>query len=165
MGTFIIPVDLTPFAAIADAKATAMIDDAEANAVLVAPCLPTLTTAPDGETPEAAAIRLAKVAAVKAILRRAILRWNDAGFGALQQQTSGPFSQTVTTTASKTLFWPSEIEQLQGVCSTQETGKAFSVDTAASGTLHSETCALIFGATYCSCGVDIAGWPIFEPDL
>jgi hypothetical protein len=57
-------------------------------------------------------------------------------------------------------FWPSEIEQLQDICK-QETTGAFSVDTAC-GTFHSPVCALYFGAAYCSCMADIAGFPLYE---
>jgi len=39
---------------------------------------------------------------------------------------------------------------------------AFSIDTAPNVSLHLPWCSLYFGATYCSCGVDIAGYPIFE---
>jgi hypothetical protein len=39
---------------------------------------------------------------------------------------------------------------------------AFSVDMLGTSTLHLPWCSLMFGATYCSCGVDIAGTPIFE---
>lgn len=39
---------------------------------------------------------------------------------------------------------------------------AFSIDTAPSGVTHLPWCSLMFGALYCSCGVDIAGTPIFE---
>ena len=45
---------------------------------------------------------------------------------------------------------------------TPPTGGAFSVDTVGSASLHLPWCSLYFGATYCSCGVDIAGYPIFE---
>jgi hypothetical protein len=159
---FITPDDLAPFASIDATKAAAMIADAEAMAILVAPCLPGLTTAPDGETEADAAVREARLSAVKAILRGAILRWEDAGSGAVQQQTAGPFSQTVTPQARKSMFWPSEIEQLQGICSSQDTGKAFTIDTAPAGLYHSPICALYWGAGYCSCGADIAGRPIYE---
>lgn len=42
--------------------------------------------------------------------------------------------------------------------------KAFSVDTVplAPLSVHMPWCSLMFGATYCSCGVDIAGTPIYE---
>ena len=40
---------------------------------------------------------------------------------------------------------------------------AFSIDMVPSlGSAHLPWCSLAFGATYCSCGVDIAGKPIFE---
>lgn len=42
---------------------------------------------------------------------------------------------------------------------------AFSVDMLGSASVHLPWCSLSFGALYCSCGVDIAGTPIFEgPD-
>lgn len=164
---FITPAALVPFATIDEAKATEMIADAESMAILAAPCLPGLTTAPEGETPEDAALRLAKLAAVKAILRGAILRWEDAGSGALQttQEQTGPFGvqTTVAPQARKSMFWPSEIEQLQGICASGEKGKAYSLDTAPGGCgPHLPWCSLMLGATYCSCGVDIAGVAIFE---
>jgi len=44
-----------------------------------------------------------------------------------------------------------------------DSGKAFSVDTAPGlGSAHLPWCSLMLGALYCSCGVDIAGYPIFE---
>jgi hypothetical protein len=39
---------------------------------------------------------------------------------------------------------------------------AFAIDMVGVGTVHLPWCALNFGALYCSCGVDIAGTPIFE---
>ncbi len=42
-------------------------------------------------------------------------------------------------------------------------GSAFSISMEpASLTTHADTCSLYFGATYCSCGADIAGFPLFE---
>lgn len=41
-------------------------------------------------------------------------------------------------------------------------GGAFDVDTVSCGSAHLAWCSLNFGATYCSCGVDIAGFPLFE---
>ena len=38
---------------------------------------------------------------------------------------------------------------------------AYSVDTASSASVHGVGCSLAFGALYCSCGYDIAGYPIF----
>lgn len=39
---------------------------------------------------------------------------------------------------------------------------AFVVDTVGYASSHLPWCSLMFGANYCSCGVDIAGYPIFE---
>lgn len=151
---FLDPADLTAFNdGIDPFKAAEMIADATALAMLAAPCLAdedNILTAP-------------QLAAVKAILRGAILRWNDSGTGALQAQTAGPFSQTYDTRQTRrSLFWPSEIEQLQSICKGADTGGAFSIDTVGFGTIHAEICSLYFGAAYCSCGADIAGFPLYE---
>lgn len=111
------PADLAPFATIDTAKAQAMIDDALALAARVAPCI----TSADFEYD----------AAAKAILRGAILRWNDAGNGALSQQGAGPFQMTVDTRQPRRgMFWPSEIQQLQELCRDGDPqGQAFTIDT------------------------------------
>jgi hypothetical protein len=150
VGNFINASDLAPFADIEAAKAAAMIEDAEAQATLTAPCLSDL------------AMDDPKRSAVKSILRGAILRWNEAGSGAVQTTVAGPYSQTVQYQARRSMFWPTEIEQLQGLCASDEKPKVFAVDTVAAASLHLPWCSLNFGATYCSCGVDIAGEPIFE---
>jgi hypothetical protein len=109
MGTFLDVADLAPFATIDEAKALAMIEDAEAMALLAAPCI-----AADG---------FAHTAAVKAILRAAVLRWNDTGTGAAQTVQSGPFAQTLDTRQERRgMFWPSEIVALQGLCADAQGG-------------------------------------------
>lgn len=97
--------DLLPFApGIDQAKAQEMIDDAAALAGIVAPCI-------NGED-------FTNHAAVRAIIRSVVLRWNEAGTGAAQTVTSGPFSQTLDTRSDRRgMFWPSEITQLQSLCS------------------------------------------------
>lgn len=45
-----------------------------------------------------------------------------------------------------------------------DTSGAFAVDMVSSSTVHSPSCSLYFGATYCSCGADIAGFPLFGGD-
>lgn len=103
MGTFLNVSDLDPFASIELSKAEAMIEDAEAMAVLAAPCI----TAGD----------FTHLTAVKAILRAAVLRWNDAGTGALQAQTAGIFGQTLDTRQERRgMFRPEEIISLQNLC-------------------------------------------------
>lgn len=112
---FLTPEDLAPFATIDEAKALAMIEDAEAMATLVAPCIDTTG--------------FENVAAARAILRGAVLRWNEAGSGALQAQTAGPFGQTLDTRQERRgMFWPSEILQLQNLCA--DTGGVYSVSLA-----------------------------------
>ena len=144
--------DLAPFAVIDDAKAEAMIADALAMAALVAPCI--LDADFEYE------------AAAKAIIRGAILRCNDAGSGAAQTVTSGPFGQTVDTRAQRRgMFWPSEIQDLQRLCVDAGAAvTAFSVDTAGTSlAIHAETCTLVFGALYCSCGADLTlAFPLYE---
>lgn len=165
MGQFIDPDDLAPFATIDAAKAGAMIEDAEAMAVLAAPCLPDLLDAPAGESAGDATRRLAKVAALKAILRGAIIRWDEAGSGAAQttQRSMGPFSESATMDTRQQrrgMFWPSEITQLQQLCSSGGT-RAFAVDTVPGSSSHLPWCGVTWGGS-CSCGVSIAGAPIFE---
>lgn len=100
--------------------------------------------------------------ALKAILRGAIMRWNDAGSGAKSSQTAGPFSETIDTTVSrKGMFWPSEITNLQSICSDGQSKKVFSIDTVSFNGIHADWCSINFGAAYCSCGADIAGFPLW----
>lgn len=109
MGTFLEPGDLTPFAEIDPTRALAMIEDAEALALLAAPCI-----AADG---------FAHTAAVRAILRGAIIRWHEAGSGALASVSTGPFAQTLDTRQERRgMFWPSEIVALQSFCADAQGG-------------------------------------------
>ena len=157
---FLVPADLTAFATIDEAKAELMIEDAEAMAVLAAPCLADAEFRADS----------ALVGVVKAILRGAILRWHDAGSGAVTQQGAGPFQQTVDTrTTRKGMFWPSEITQLRDLCAKfngSDTGGAFTVDTAPrfGGGGHADICDLNLGWPYCSCGAYLARgeYPLYE---
>lgn len=101
----------------------------------------------------------------KLVLIGALKRWVEAGAGALQSQTVGPFGMTVDTRQRSSGFnlWPSEIKALQEICNAGQTTSsgAFSITTSCAPS-HLLWCALNFGATYCSCGTDIAGYPIFE---
>lgn len=113
--------DLTPFAPDIDpVKAAAMIEDAIATAAVVAPCI-----LEDG---------FEKGAAAKAILRKAILRWNDSGTGSITQLSAGSFQQTLDNRAPhKSLLWPSEVTRLQTLCGTARSGQAFTIDTTPPG--------------------------------
>lgn len=155
MADFLSVDDLLAFApGIDEAKAQQMVEDATALAVLAAPCLDDSDTVLTGN----------QQAAVRAILRGAILRWDEAGSGALASQTAGPFAQALDTRqVRRGMFWPSEITSLQSICAGTGSGQAFSVDTVSSGAAwHADVCALTFGALYCSCGANLAGYPLWE---
>lgn len=144
--------DLAPFAEIPSAKAAAMIEDALAMAAMVAPCI------------SSEDLTDSKAAAAKAIIRGAILRWHDSGSGAVSQQSAGPFQQTLDTRQPRrSLFWPSEIEQLEKLCRADDQGGAWGYDTLGSGIIaHADVCSVNFGANYCSCGAVLAGAPLWE---
>src|SRR5690625_6417537 len=100
-----------------------MIDDAMALAVVAAPCIHD----DDFAYPDAA----------RAIIRGAILRWNEAGTGALssEQVQTGPYGHTTTMDTRqqrRAMFWPSEITDLQKLCADAGSG-AFTVDTTRPG--------------------------------
>lgn len=134
----------------------AMVAGANAQASRVAPCL--VSDDPEPTADQVAEARLVLIGAVK--------RWAETGTGAFTQQTAGPFSvSTDTRQRVGYRLWPSEIESLQDICSTGPTGRqAFSFDTAPVGlsARHLPWCNLMMGASYCSCGADIAGEPIYE---
>jgi hypothetical protein len=151
---FLTTEDLTPFADIEPAKAQAMIDDVTARAARVAPCI----FQPD----------FVHLDAVRAILRGVVLRWHEAGSGALQTASVDDASFSFDTRQQRrTLFWPSEVEELQGLCKTDGPAGAFSVDmVGAPIEQHADICALRFGATYCSCGAVLTGaGPLWEQAL
>ena len=110
--------DLEPFGITDSDKAQAMINDASALAARVAPCL----LDDDFLWGDAA----------RAILRSVVLRWDQAGTGAVQSQSAGPYSVTLDTRSEwRSLFWPSDIAALQDLCRDNgvETGQAFQIDT------------------------------------
>lgn len=128
------------------------LDGLNAKAARLAPCLSSNPTA--GQMAEA-----------RLILSGIIKRWSEAGSGAIATQTAGPFSQTVDNRERAGYrWWPSEITDLQAICSSGGQSKAFAIDTMPSygSSAHLPWCSSQMGASYCSCGVDIAGEPIFE---
>jgi hypothetical protein len=159
MDDYLVDVDLAPFADIDEAKASAMIADATAQAILAAPCLAEPANLTDHQR-----------AAVKAVLRGAILRWDEAGAGGVtqHQQTAGPFSESMTIAAPQRrgLFWPTELEQLEAVCKAvtgSTAGGAWSINAAPrSRRRHADACSLNLGANFCSCGANLAGSPLWE---
>ena len=76
------------------------------------------------------------------------------------QIDDGMLTQRFTRTPRRVSILP-EWWAMLGV--TTGKGSAFSISMEpASLTAHAATCSLYFGATYCSCGADIAGFPLFE---
>ena len=105
-----------------------------------------------------------QLAEAKMVLLGAVKRWAESGSGALQSQQAGPYGMTVDT-RQRTGYnlWPSEITDLQAICATGPTGRqSFSIDTIPVGVRHAEWCSINFGAAYCDCGADIAGFPLFS---
>lgn len=157
--------DLAVFVQIDEAKAAAMIEDAEAQAVMVAPCLA-----------EPEKLTAAQIAATKGILRRAILRWHESGASGnvrSVQETVGSFSNSTTweSQTSRGLYWPTEITGLQDICkqATGSTGaKAFGIDTAGHRGLgnHMPWCSITWG-DWCSCGayLTVERYPLWEGGL
>lgn len=99
-----------------------MVAGANAAASRVAPCL--AGTGEDAPTAD-------QLAEASLVLVGAVRRWAEAGSGALQSQTAGPFGVT-TDTRQRTGYnlWPSEIERLQDICmGTSVTAGAFEIDT------------------------------------
>lgn len=116
---FLTVADLEAFALpVPVAAQAAMIEDVYAVAVQAAPCL----AAPDALSPQG-------IAAVRAVLRGAVLRWADHAGRDARSMTAGPFtigpSASAAAEASKPRLWPSEISQLTKVCTAgQGTGRA-----------------------------------------
>ena len=109
-----------------------------------------------------------QLAEAKLVLVGAVKRWAEAGAGALQSETVGPFGHTIDTRQRVGYnLWPSEINQLQEICSAgaETSSGAFSFSpSAGTNASHMPWCAINMGANYCSCGADIAGYPIYELD-
>ena len=135
---------------------TGIVAGLNAKAERVAPCLTGTDPAPsEGQLAEA-----------KLILLGTLKRWAEAGAGALTQrtQTAGPFNQSEShDTRQRTGYnlWPSEIGDLQAICASgSDSSSAFTVDTAPGSAVignHSETCNLVFGGLWCSCGAILTG--------
>ena len=148
MGQFILWSEVPGFTAEDDWR----IEDAEAKALLAAPCL-------------SGALSAEQSAGLRAILREALMRWKDVGTGAVTQQQAGPWMQSIDTTKQRRgMFWPSELDELRSLCRTASSATAGTTSTlpASSTAIHQPWCSLMLGATYCSCGADIAGTPLWE---
>lgn len=104
--TLIEPSDLAAsLPGLSPERASELCADANAEALLAAPCLATLTDA-------------TKLASAKAILRRAI-RYEVESGGSVQTQTTGPHSVTVAPSARRAprLLAPLQVADLRALCS------------------------------------------------
>lgn len=83
-----------------------------------------------------------------------MLRWHDAGTGAVQSLTALGFSQTLDTRQNRrVLFWPSEIQQLQQMCSGIDDRSAWAYDLLGAPVRnHIAACSFHLSADRCSCG-------------
>lgn len=132
-----------------NAMSATWVSGANARASRVAPCLAS-TDPPASED---------QLAEAKLILVGAVIRWAQAGSGAFQSQTAGPFGVTLDTRQRVGFnLWPTEITQLQDICKNGLKAKAYSVDTVPCGGYHSPTCSVYFNGP-CSCGASLAGQP------
>lgn len=73
-----------------------------------------------------------------------------------ESQTTGPFSRRLAKAGG--LLLKSERLRLTKLAGA---GGAFSITPSGTTTTHAETCSLYFGADYCSCGADIAWFPLY----
>lgn len=108
MQPFLAASDLAAFTKATPAALDEMIRDVEALAVLKVPCIADLTD------PGA-------VAAVRAVIRGAVLRWADRATRDDRQMTSGPFTIGPTPGSgdrASPLLWPSELADLAAACAT-----------------------------------------------
>jgi hypothetical protein len=131
-----------------------MVAGANGQAERVAPCLFAADPAPSaGQLSEA-----------KLLLLGAVVRWSQQGASGTIQQGAGPFTLGVQTNSSGYRLWPSEIVQLQEICSGGTTPGPGSIDTAPGIDYgHLPWCDWNFNdRTSCSCGYDIAARPIYE---
>lgn len=128
------------------------VDGANARASRVAPCLASTDPAPTDD----------QLAEARLILIGAVIRWSQAGAGAFQSKSAGPYSVTLDTRQRVGFnLWPSEIAQLQDICKSGSESSAYDFDTIPAGAFHSPICSIYFGGD-CSCGASIAGQPLYE---
>lgn len=155
MSPLITPEDLAPFCpGLETARAEAMIADAEAIAYAKVPALANKVLSP------------VQAAGIKAIFRRALVRWWESGSGAVTQQseTAGSYnySQTIDTRTrgSWAIFTDSELADIAHIVDPQkDTGGAFTVKPTTGDlddALHQPWCSITWGS-WCSCGARLTG--------
>jgi hypothetical protein len=96
---------------------------------------------------------------VCSVVRRAIPSQDGMDGMESIQESTGPFSQTFKPVNPSGDFYLTKSEKQALGFGAQ---RAFGVQIADVSTIiHAPWCSLNFGATYCSCGADIAGAPIY----
>ena len=98
---------------------------------------------------------------VCAVARRSVQTTDTEMLGmSSMQETAGGVSRSWSPSNPHGDFYLTKAEKTALGCGRQ---KAFGVDIAGGAvSVHLPWCSLNFGATYCSCGADIAGEPIYE---
>ncbi|MCG7284967.1 phage Gp19/Gp15/Gp42 family protein [Cellulomonas sp. ACRRI] len=95
-----------------------------------------------------------------AMVKRAMIVGTEAEGVNAEQQTAGPFAKSLTFSNPMGNLYLTKAEKRLLGCGAQT---AFTVPMGGVSTaVHAPWCSLAFGATYCSCGADIAGRPIYE---
>lgn len=146
---FVTIEDVAPFLGAGQdpVKVQVVIDDTEAIARLEAPCIASIIAGTED------------FAAIKAIVRSAVVRWVESGNGVWQAQSAGPFSiQTDTRQPRKAVFTDSELGQLQRICERVSGGgasRAYVIDTAPGARGHYPWCSSLYNAPGgpCDCGL------------
>lgn len=109
-----------------------------------------------------AAVRIVTSRMVARVIEQSSVAPTD--FGATQVgTTTGPFSKQITFQSGSRMGapWTTKADR-EALDPYRCDSKAYAVDTVPGAVhVHADTCALVFGATYCDCGAVIAGVPIY----
>lgn len=142
-----------------EARAQAALDDASALIRSIAGKTWTTDGALDDDVPD-----IILTIAVSAARRSFV---NPSGV-TQEGETAGPFNRNVSYANASSDVYLTKAEKsqvLDAAADAGDGGGAFSIDTAPCiSDNHSLLCTLRFGGAYCSCGVDIAGYPLYELD-
>ncbi len=147
-----------------------LLDEASALVIGYLGCDPMVTSATPPTVPPPVVIVTSRM--VARVLQQGGSAGGQVPVGADQVTRSmGPFSETYggfgSSGASSGAPWIGSADRTMlkpYKCS----GQAFAIDTAPSGTCHSEICSAnryidaAYWTAYCTCGADIAGFPLYE---
>lgn len=159
---FATPADLAdrwrPLTPAEEATATVLLGDASAMIRAECPDIDArLVPVPPATLPELDPTVPTMVAC--AMVKRSMNAGDMAGLKS-RQESMGPFAQSLAPVNPNGDLYMTKAERRALGCGGQQ---AFTVSMAPqAGTVHRPWCSLAFGATYCSCGADIAGHPIYE---